>query len=278
MERHREGAWAFFRLTDRARRPRILRPLLEGLDRSDPALAGRPDAAGGGARAALAGGAGLLRPPGSGLGPDPLAPCARGGGRGGGVGRAWAGQPIRDLARSRHRHRPHAAAAGAERAVAAVGLDASHAMLVGRPRQSREGGLVARRAAPGRHLCAAVPAQHLRPRHHPPGAALPGRSRRGRSARRRASWLRAGGCSWSISPRTAWNSCARRRRIAASASRADQVAGWLEEAGLDCTLSREIAPPGDGRGAAHGLPLARRRTAASSPTGRFEQNPIREVA
>jgi ubiquinone/menaquinone biosynthesis C-methylase UbiE/DNA-binding transcriptional ArsR family regulator len=38
VERHREGAWAFFRLTDRGTALRIIRPTLESLDRSDPQL------------------------------------------------------------------------------------------------------------------------------------------------------------------------------------------------------------------------------------------------
>src|SRR5918998_5082085 len=38
VERHREGAWAFFRLTDRGAALRILRPLLDALDRSDQRL------------------------------------------------------------------------------------------------------------------------------------------------------------------------------------------------------------------------------------------------
>lgn len=38
VERHREGAWAFFRLTDRGAALRILRPMLDNLDRSDPQL------------------------------------------------------------------------------------------------------------------------------------------------------------------------------------------------------------------------------------------------
>jgi ArsR family transcriptional regulator len=38
VERHREGAWAFFRLTDRGAAAQILRPMLEGLDRADPQL------------------------------------------------------------------------------------------------------------------------------------------------------------------------------------------------------------------------------------------------
>src|ERR687889_2717492 len=38
VERHREGAWAFFRLTDRGVALRIIRPTLESLDRSDPQL------------------------------------------------------------------------------------------------------------------------------------------------------------------------------------------------------------------------------------------------
>jgi len=38
VERHREGAWAFFRLTDRGAASLILRPLLESLDRADTRL------------------------------------------------------------------------------------------------------------------------------------------------------------------------------------------------------------------------------------------------
>lgn len=38
VERHREGAWAFFRLTDRGEASRILRPMLDGLNRKDPLL------------------------------------------------------------------------------------------------------------------------------------------------------------------------------------------------------------------------------------------------
>lgn len=38
IERHREGAWAFFSLTERGAASRVLRPLLESLDRSDPRL------------------------------------------------------------------------------------------------------------------------------------------------------------------------------------------------------------------------------------------------
>ncbi|MBZ6075204.1 ArsR/SmtB family transcription factor [Microvirga puerhi] len=38
VERHREGAWAFFRLTDRSDASRIIRPMLDGLNRSDPLL------------------------------------------------------------------------------------------------------------------------------------------------------------------------------------------------------------------------------------------------
>lgn len=38
VERHREGAWAFFRLTDRGTALKIIRPTIESLDRSDPQL------------------------------------------------------------------------------------------------------------------------------------------------------------------------------------------------------------------------------------------------
>lgn len=40
VERHREGAWAFFRLTDRGPGLRVLRPMLDNLDRSDVKLLG----------------------------------------------------------------------------------------------------------------------------------------------------------------------------------------------------------------------------------------------
>src|SRR5215207_5386940 len=38
VERHREGAWAFFRLTDRSTAAKILRPILDALDRADDRL------------------------------------------------------------------------------------------------------------------------------------------------------------------------------------------------------------------------------------------------
>src|SRR6476659_4702123 len=38
VERHREGAWAFFRLTDRGAAAQILRPMLDGLNRADTLL------------------------------------------------------------------------------------------------------------------------------------------------------------------------------------------------------------------------------------------------
>src|SRR5262245_40086473 len=38
VERHREGAWAFFRLTDKGAAAAILHPMLDGLDRTDPRL------------------------------------------------------------------------------------------------------------------------------------------------------------------------------------------------------------------------------------------------
>src|ERR671929_2206599 len=39
VERHREGAWAFFRLGERAASAQILRAVLSSLDRADPQLA-----------------------------------------------------------------------------------------------------------------------------------------------------------------------------------------------------------------------------------------------
>lgn len=39
VERHREGAWAFFRIADRAEARHLLDPVLDGLDAADPQLA-----------------------------------------------------------------------------------------------------------------------------------------------------------------------------------------------------------------------------------------------
>src|SRR5215210_93536 len=39
VERHREGAWAFFRLKDRGAAPSILRPILDAVDPTDDRLA-----------------------------------------------------------------------------------------------------------------------------------------------------------------------------------------------------------------------------------------------
>jgi ubiquinone/menaquinone biosynthesis C-methylase UbiE/DNA-binding transcriptional ArsR family regulator len=43
VERHREGAWAFFRLADRDPAAALLRPLLDALDARDPTIAGDRD-------------------------------------------------------------------------------------------------------------------------------------------------------------------------------------------------------------------------------------------
>src|SRR6056297_3299563 len=40
VERHREGAWAFFRLADRAAAAALLRPLLDALDAEDATAVG----------------------------------------------------------------------------------------------------------------------------------------------------------------------------------------------------------------------------------------------
>src|SRR5215210_7712435 len=39
VERHREGAWAFFRLADQSGAARIVRPMIEALDRADQRFA-----------------------------------------------------------------------------------------------------------------------------------------------------------------------------------------------------------------------------------------------
>src|SRR3954466_6837237 len=54
VERHREGAWAFFRLADHSAAAKVVRPVLDALDRDDDQLADD--------RARLAGGGGARRP------------------------------------------------------------------------------------------------------------------------------------------------------------------------------------------------------------------------
>ena len=175
MERHREGAWAFFRLTDRGAALRILRPTARQPRPVRSAAAGGPDPARGRARPALPGGAGLLLASRSGMGPHPVPSRAGDRGRGRRARRAWARG--RSATSSISAPAPAACCSCWRPARLADGrarCQPCHA--VGGPRQPGKGGPERHRAAAGGHLCASVPAQHLRSRRHPSGPALPRRS------------------------------------------------------------------------------------------------------
>ena len=181
---------------------------------------------------------------------------AGGGGRGGGArGPRAAADP---RSRSTSAPAPAGCCSSSRRAPPAPSaLDASHAMLSVARANLEKAGLTRHRAAPGRHLRAAVPAQRLRSRRHPPGAALSSTIRRGRSARRRASSRRAGRIlvvDFAPHRLEFLREAQAHRRLGFAA---EQVAGWLAEAGLDCALTRELAPPDARRRPAHRLALAR---------------------
>ena len=178
VERHREGAWAFFRL-DRTRRrgPRSCAPILAALDRGRPrgslddrvaprrrAGAARPQAA----QAFFA----RLRAE---WDRHPLAARRRGRRSRRRCSRPLGREPIRDLldlgtgtGRMLQLLAPRGAAAPS------ASTPATPCCPSPAPTSRRR--VCARRAAPGRHLRAAVRARHLRPRRHPPGAALSRRS------------------------------------------------------------------------------------------------------
>ena len=126
------------------------------------------------------------------------------------------------------------------------GLDASHAMLSVARANLEKAGLTRHRAAAGRHLCAALPAQHLRSRRSSIRCCTTSTIRPARSARRRASW-RPGGrilvVDFAPHRLEFLREAQAHRRLGFAPT---QVAGWLDEAGLDCTLNREIAPPRKG--------------------------------
>jgi ubiquinone/menaquinone biosynthesis C-methylase UbiE/DNA-binding transcriptional ArsR family regulator len=243
VERHREGAWAFFRLADRSTAAQVLRPMLMALDRSDPRVLD-DQARLGAVRAQRAQAAQSFF---SRLAPD------------------W--DRIRSL------HAPDAAVeaavldvVGPERisnlvdlgtgtgrmlqllaplAARAVGLDASHAMLsvaranlekAGLTRiELRQGDIYAPPFARNTFDLVIIhqvlhylddPARAIREagRLVAPG----GRILVVDFAPHRLEFLR--------------ETQAHRRLGFAS----DQVAGWLEEAGADCTVTRELAPPKPG--------------------------------
>jgi ubiquinone/menaquinone biosynthesis C-methylase UbiE/DNA-binding transcriptional ArsR family regulator len=243
VERHREGAWAFFRLTDRGAAPRILRPMLDALDRGDQRLLDDRTrlAAVRGQRAQvaqsffsrLAADWDRIR---SLHAPDTVVEEA--------VVDALGSTPIRDLL-------DLGTGTGrmlqllAPRAQRAVGLDASHAMLSVARANLEKAGLTRIELRQGDIYAPPFPRNTFdlviihQVLHYldDPGRAL-----------REAGRLVAPGGRVLVvdfAPHSLefLREAQAHRRLGFAQ---EQVAGWLDEAGLDCTLTREIAPPRKG--------------------------------
>jgi ArsR family transcriptional regulator len=242
VERHREGAWAFFRITEQGSAARIVRPLLNALDRSDQRLAAdrerlaavrhqRAEAAQG-FFAQLAPEWDRLRSLQAAddlvenaildaLGPKPI-------------------QSLLDLGTGTGRMLQLLG----PRARRAVGLDASHAMLsvaranlerAGLRAELRQGDLYAPPFSRGSFDLVVVH-QVLHYLDDP-----------ARALREAAHLLAPGGRLLIVDFAPHGLEFLRERQAHRRLGFAgEQVAAWLEEAGLDCTRTHEIAPPEKG--------------------------------
>jgi ubiquinone/menaquinone biosynthesis C-methylase UbiE/DNA-binding transcriptional ArsR family regulator len=243
VERHREGAWAFFRLGERAATAQILRALLSALDRADQQLADdRARLAEVRTQRALAARSFFerLAPNWDRIrslhAPEDVVEAT--------ILEAIGGKPIRsllDLGTGTGRMLQLLA----PRAARAVGLDASHAMLsvaranlerAGLTRvELRQGDVYAPPFARGSFdLIVVHQVLHYL---DDPARAL-----------REAGRLLAPGGRLLIVDFAPHNleflrSAQAHRRLGFSQ---EQIAGWLAEANLDCALAREIAPPSGG--------------------------------
>jgi ArsR family transcriptional regulator len=243
VERHREGAWAFFHLTERGAAPRILRPLLQTLDRADQRLLDdRTRLAAVRSQRAQAAQSFFSR-----LAPDwdrirslhapeTVVEAA--------VLDALGSAPIRDLV-------DLGTGTGrmlqliAPRVQRAVGLDASHAMLsVARANlekaaltriELRQGDIYAP-PFPRNTFDLVIIHQVLHYLDDP-----------ARAIREAARLVSPGGRILVVdfAPHSLefLREAQAHRRLGFAT---EQVAGWLDEAGLDCKLTREIAPPRKG--------------------------------
>ena len=243
VERHREGAWAFFRLTDRGAALRIIRQTLDDLDRSDPQLLeDRTRLEGVRAQRSQAAQAFFSR-----LAPDwdrlrslhaPEAVVEAA------VLDSLGGKPIRnlvDLGTGTGRMLQLLA----PRADRVVGLDASHAMLsVARANLEKSGlrGIELRQGDiyappfPRNTFDLVIIHQVLHYLDDP-----------ARAIREAARLVAPGGrilvVDFAPHGLEFLREAQAHRRLGFAA---DQVAGWLDEAGLVCTLTRDIAPPKKG--------------------------------
>ena len=243
VERHREGAWAFFRLADHGAAAPILRPLLQALDRADHRLvadrarlaavrAQRTQAA----QAFFAG----LAPEWDRLrslhAPEDAVESA--------VLEALGQKPIRnllDLGTGTGKMLQLLAPSAAR----AVGLDASHAMLAVARANLEKAGLTRVElrqgdiyAPPfGRGSFDAVVIHQVLHYLDDPARAL----------REAARLLAPGGrilvVDFAPHGLEFLRDTQAHRRLGFAP---EQVAAWLAEAGLDCTLTRELAPPDGG--------------------------------
>jgi len=243
VERHREGAWAFFRLTDRGTALKIIRPTLESLDRSDPQLLEdrtRLEAVRAQRSQAAQAYFSRLAPEWDRLrslhAPEAVVEAA--------VLDALGQKPIRnlvDLGTGTGRMLQLLA----PRASRTVGLDASHAMLsVARANLERSGlrGIELRQGDiyappfPRDTFDLVIIHQVLHYLDDP-----------ARAIREAARLVAPGGRILVVdfAPHTLefLREAQAHRRLGFAPA---QVAGWLDEAGLDCTLTKQIAPPRKG--------------------------------
>lgn len=240
VERHREGAWAFFRLTDRGAAARILRPLLEGLDRTDQIVhddRSRLDAVRSQRAQVAQSFFARLAPEWDRIrslhAPEAAVEAA--------VLESLGSKPVRDLA-------DLGTGTGrmlqllAPKAIRAVGLDASHAMLsVARANLERAGlrnvelrqGDIYAPPFPRDTFDLIVIHQVLHYLDDP-----------ARAIREAGRLVAPGGRILVVDFAPHRLEFLRERQAHRRLGFArEQVAGWLDEAGLDCTLTRELAPP-----------------------------------
>lgn len=243
VERHREGAWAFFRLTDRGAALRILRPMLDNLDRSDPQLLeDRTRLEGVRAQRSQAAQAffSRLAPEWDRIrslhAPEAVVEAA--------VLDALGPKPIRnlvDLGTGTGRMLQLLA----PRASRTVGLDASHAMLSVARANLEKAGLTRIELRQGDIYAPPFPRDTFdlvvihQVLHYLDDPA--------RAIREAARLVAPGGRILVVdfAPHNLefLREAQAHRRLGFAP---DQVAGWLDEVGLDCTLTRQIAPPKKG--------------------------------
>ena len=168
--------------------------------------------------------------------------------------------------RSRHRHRPHAAAPraraprGPSGSMPATPCSRSRAPTSSRPASTASS---CARATSTRRRCRATPSTSWSSTRCCTISTI----RPGRCARRRGSSSPGGRLLVVDFAPHGLEFLREEPGPSPPRLRREQVAGWLAEAGLDCTLTRDLAPPKSGEDAAHRLAVARPGPPRSSPIG-----------